>query len=96
MTLAEKLELWKGSDVQKPNWNSYAASPVSDRAIRIGMLLASFLDGLNLEGRTINRVEPTNGGGVCFSDGDESIWIEVFSISDDECLENGIVTNEST
>lgn len=71
------IQDWNGSHIQKPNWNSYDANPVSDATIQAATELANLLEGKLVAGRKITSACPLPGGGIELSDGDESVWIEV-------------------
>ena len=90
-SMRSQLQQWSQSDVMRDNWDSYGAKAISERVLRVACEIADRLEGLVIDGRMISRVDPTNCGGVCFSDGDESVWIKVEAFNDDELREEGLV-----
>jgi hypothetical protein len=71
-----RLESWIGSDVQKPNWDSYGANPVTTKTISMAIDLARLIVGRSIGGAVINSVVPANDGDIVFTDSDEVVWIK--------------------
>lgn len=75
--LAHKVAALRGTEVQKPNWNSYGADAISDATIAAAERVAEILDGERIKGRRLTTVCPHANGAIVLSDNDESIWIEI-------------------
>lgn len=83
-TMMERLSAWIGSDVQRPNWDSYGAAPIETRTIIVAMKIAERLEGLAFDGRKMDFVGPCVNGEIEFSDGDESVYLRLTTIRPDE------------
>ena len=75
--MVARIESWRGSDIQRPGWNSYGSEPVTDKTINAAIELAKKIAGKSIGGHVISFVVPTGNGAIVFSDSDESVWIEV-------------------
>lgn len=82
--LVTTLKSWIGSDLQKPNWDSYGADAISTTTINEAIELAAILDGKTINGKVINLATPDPYGEIVLSDNDESLWITVASLFVDE------------
>jgi len=88
MSLSDTLRKWLGSDLQQHGWDAYDAKPIETRTIEVAIAIAERLEGLVINGRPIS-VEPSNDGTICFSDGDESVYLTLLVLppeDDDESL----------
>jgi membrane-anchored protein YejM (alkaline phosphatase superfamily) len=75
--MVARIESWRGTDVQQPNWCSYRSDPVTTKTIDAAIEVAKQIAGVRISGFEITTVVPTGDGGVEFSDADENIWIQV-------------------
>jgi hypothetical protein len=80
--MVARIESWRGSDIQRPGWNSYGSEPVTDKTINAAIEVAKQIAGKQINGRVITYAVPTSSGGIVFSDSDESVWIEVSTYED--------------
>jgi hypothetical protein len=75
--MVARIESWRGTDVQQPNWASYRSDPVTTKTIDAAIEVAKQIAGVRISGFEITTVVPTGDGGVEFSDADENVWIQV-------------------
>ena len=76
-SMAERIGTLIGSDVQRPNWDSYGACPIETRTIEVAKKIAERLEGLEFDGLPLNSVCPGNDGSIVISDGDESVYVSI-------------------